>query len=67
MNPVKAIIKSYKASAETRWQQFFILIYLFLINVLGFATIAGSLISIPLSYILIEKYYFAMNKFKLFD
>ncbi len=67
MNPVTAIIKSYKASAETRWQQFFILIYLFLINVLGFATIAGSLISIPLSYILIEKYYFAMNKFKLFD
>ena len=68
VNPVSAIILSYKASAETRWQQFFILLYLFAINVIGLLLfVAGSIVTIPVAYILIEKYYFRMDEYHLFD
>jgi len=68
INPIKAIIMSYKASAETRWQQYFILLYILLANVIGAVSlIAGLLVSIPLSYILIEKYYSKMEEYELFN
>jgi len=68
MNPIKAVISCYKASAETRWQQFFIVFRLFVMNVIGavFAGL-GLLVSIPFSYILIEKYYQSLDDFELFE
>lgn len=68
MNPVKAVIKCYTASAETRWQQFFIVFRLFVMNVVGaiFAGL-GLLVTIPFSYILIEKYYHSLDEFELFE
>ena len=68
MNPIKAVISCYKASAETRWQQFFIVFRLFVMNVIGsvFAGL-GLLVTIPFSYILIEKYYQSLDEFELFE
>ncbi len=68
VNPIKAIVLSYKASAETRWQQFFILVYLFVINILGgIIFLVGLVYTIPLIYILIEKYYFRLDEYQLFE
>jgi len=68
MNPIKAVISCYKASAETRWQQFFIVFRLFVMNIIG-ALLAGLglLVTIPFSYILLEKYYMSLDEFELFD
>jgi len=63
----KMIFMSYKAGKETRWQQFYILIFLLILNVGGFILLGlGLLVSIPFSYILLEKYYLKMYKYKLF-
>jgi uncharacterized membrane protein len=68
MNPIKAVIVCYKASAETRWQQFFIMFRLFIMNIIGAAMAGfGLLITIPFTYILIEKYYHSLDEFELFD
>ncbi|RLC50790.1 MAG: hypothetical protein DRH89_03880 [Candidatus Cloacimonadota bacterium] len=68
MNPIKAMILCYKATAETRWQQFFIVFYLAVINLIGLATAGlGLLVTIPFSYILIERYFLRMDEYELFD
>ncbi|MDO9578823.1 MAG: hypothetical protein Q7J16_13150 [Candidatus Cloacimonadales bacterium] len=68
MNPFKAIYLSYKAGTETRWQQFFVVFFLFLINLLGLALIGlGLLVTIPFSYIMIERYYLRMEEYELFE
>lgn len=68
INPIKAIIVAYKAGKETRWQQFFLLLYLFFINLLGLAVVGlGLLVTIPFSYILIERYYLSMEEYELFE
>jgi hypothetical protein len=68
MNPFKAIIVSYKAGSETRWQQFFVVFFLFCANLAGLALAGlGLLVTIPFSYIMIERYYLRMEEFELFD
>ncbi|HPR17281.1 MAG TPA: hypothetical protein PLD62_03460 [Candidatus Cloacimonadota bacterium] len=68
MNPFKAIAVSYKAGRETRWQQFFLLFHLLVIDAVGLAFAAlGLLVTIPYSYILIERYYQKMEEYELFD
>jgi len=68
MNPIKAVVSCYKASAETRWQQFFIVFRLFIMNIIGAAFAGlGLFITIPFSYILIEKYFQSLDEFELFD
>jgi len=68
MNIIKAVISCYKASAETRWQQSFVMFRLFVMNIIGAAFAGlGLLVTIPYSYILIEKYYKSLDEFELFD
>jgi len=68
LNPIKAIIVSYKAGKETRWQQFFLAIRIVLVNVLGAAIVGlGLLVTIPLSYLQLEKYYSKMEEYELFE
>jgi hypothetical protein len=68
LNPIKAAIIAYKAGKETRWQQFFLLVYLFIINLIGLAALGlGLLITIPFSYVLIERYYLKMEEYELFE
>jgi len=68
VNPIKSAIMCYKASAETRWQQFFIIIQIVLINIFGFGLFGvGLIISIPLTYILIERYYHQLDEYELFN
>ena len=68
VNAFKAIVLCYKASAETRWQQFFLVVRIFLYNVLGAALAGlGLLVTIPLSYVIIEKYYEKLDEFELFE
>jgi len=66
-NSIKAIHRSYKAGKETRWQQFFIFFFLILFNLGGLILLGlGLLITIPFSYILLEKYYLKMHEYNLF-
>jgi len=68
MNPFKAIVVAYKAGTETRWQQFFVAVIGFLVNIVGAALLGlGLLITIPLTYIALEKYYLNMDEFELFE
>lgn len=64
----KAIVICYKASAETRWQQFFTTLYVALANFWGALIFGlGLLRSISFSYLLIERYYRKMREYKLFE
>ena len=68
VNPLRAIIDVYKAGKETRWQQFFTAVLGTVSNLLGLICLVfGLIISIPLSYTLIENYYRRMREYALFD
>jgi hypothetical protein len=68
MNPIKAIIVAYKAGRETRWQQFFVVFFLFLANLVGLALAGlGLMVTIPFSYVMIERYYLRMEEYELFE
>jgi hypothetical protein len=67
MNAVKAIKISYIASAETRWQQFFLEIFIMIGIIIGAALAGlGLLVAIPLMFHVIIRYYWALNEFELF-
>lgn len=67
MCPFKALIVAIKSGYETRWQQFFTIFYVFVINAVGIlALLAGLLVSLPLSYQLIRNYYLRMVDYELF-
>ena len=68
VNAFQAVVLCYKASMETRWQQFFLVLQIAGINVLGAALAGlGLLYSIPLSYVLVERYYQKLDEFRLFE
>ena len=68
VNPFKAIYLSYKAGSETRWQQFFLVSLVFFANLAGLALAGlGLLVSIPLSYLVIDRYYLRMEEYELFE
>ncbi|MBC8415879.1 MAG: hypothetical protein H8E11_05565, partial [Candidatus Cloacimonetes bacterium] len=68
VNAFRAVALCYKASMETRWQQFFLVLQIASINVLGAALAGlGLLYSIPLSYVLIERYYQKLDDYRLFE
>ncbi|MBN1949459.1 MAG: hypothetical protein JW784_06915, partial [Candidatus Cloacimonetes bacterium] len=68
INAVQAIIICYKAGDQTRWQQFYLLLLLLLINILGAALAGlGLLITIPFTYFALEKYFLSMENYKLFE
>ena len=68
INPLQGLIIVYKVGKETRWQQFFTYIYLFVINILGLAALGiGLLVTIPYSIAVLERYYLQMDKLDLFE
>ncbi|MCD4817489.1 MAG: hypothetical protein K8S23_02210 [Candidatus Cloacimonetes bacterium] len=68
INPFSAIKLAYEAGKETRWQQFFTLFFVLVINAVGLALIGvGLIVSLPLSYLLIERYYRQMDEYELFS
>jgi len=68
ITPLKAVTVSYKAGSETRWQHFFLLLFLFLINLLALIPAGlGLFFTLPLSYRMIYHYYNKMADYKLFD
>ena len=67
-SPLKAIIQSYIKGKETRWQQFFTLMGIILDIMFGIVTFGfGFMISIPHIIVLIDNYYFRMDKYRLFE
>lgn len=67
-NPFSALKIAYKACAETRWQHFFLLLFIVLINIIGVALIGiGLLVTIPFSYILLDRYFLHLEEFELFS
>lgn len=67
MNPLRAIRTAYKAGEETRWQQFYLLLFALLANIAGLVLIViGLLVSLPFAYYLLERYYQRMEEYELF-
>lgn len=67
VNPVKAAIMCYKASAETRWQQSLIMFQVLIVNLIGLVFLGvGLIVSLPFSYVLIERYYQKLDDYELF-
>ncbi len=68
VSPLKALIMSYKASKETRWQQFYVFFNFLIAIGLGLISFGFYWIkSFPKAIAITEKYYFQMEKRKLFD
>jgi len=68
VNPLTALIMCYKASAETRWQQFYITLVVFFSNLLALVlAVFGMMASLPYAYVLMEGYYLKMEEFGLFE
>lgn len=55
--PHKAIWMAVKQIKESRWQQFFTLLYVLVVNIIGFALFGfGLCLTVPFSYALIQRY-----------
>ncbi|MDY6915789.1 MAG: hypothetical protein SVM86_05710 [Candidatus Cloacimonadota bacterium] len=68
LNVFKALRLSYIASAETRWQQFFLEIFIIGGIAIGAALAGlGLLVAIPLMYHAIIHYYHSLDDFDLFE
>ncbi len=68
VNAFNALIMCYKASAETRWQQFYLIFVAGLINLAGVALLGvGVLFTAPLAQSMITEYYKRLDSFKLFE
>ena len=68
INPIKALILCYKASTETRWQQFYIVLVIFFGNLLALMlAVFGMLATVPYAYVLTERYYEQMDEYVLFN
>lgn len=63
INPLKAILIAHRASKEIRWQLFLLLLYIGFINALGALALGlGLLVTIPLSFAVLEKYYLNLEE-----
>ena len=62
--PGKAIKSSYVNAAETRWQHFFLYLMIAALNVIGAAVlVVGLLVTIPLSYIVLDRYFLKLDRY----
>lgn len=67
LNIWKSWLAVYKGGKETRWQQFFILLFCTVINAIGLALLGlGLLITIPFTISVLEAYYLRMEQYNLF-
>lgn len=67
MNPFTAIANSIKAGHEPRWQLFFTLVQVALVNAIGAAfLLIGLLYTLPFSYKLMRRYYQKIVEYELF-
>ncbi len=63
---LKGLILVHRGGKETRWQQFFLIVFATLINLLGLALIGiGLLVTIPFTFKFIDSYYQRMMKYEL--
>jgi hypothetical protein len=66
LNPLQAIFKAYHVGRETRWQLFFLWFMLFCMNFIAMLPVGlGLLVTLPLSYRIIHRYYMKLVEFEL--
>ncbi len=66
LNPFQVIVKSYQVGRETRWQLFFLWFMLFVINFVALLPVGlGLLVTLPLTYRVIYRYYKKLDEFEL--
>jgi hypothetical protein len=66
LNPLKAIVKAYHVGRETRWQLFFLWFMLFFINLVAILPLGlGLLVTLPLTYRVVHRYYMKLVEFEL--
>lgn len=64
---LNVIIESYKAGKETRWQQFFLLVFIAGLNIIGLLTIVGLALTLVAGFLMIKMYVKNMKEYRLFD
>jgi hypothetical protein len=63
----KALKISYQAGSETRWQHFFLLIFIAILNLIAIIPLGlGLIFTLPVSYKIIDQYYRNLDEFQLF-
>jgi len=68
VNAFAVIKKCYVASAETRWQQFYLVLVLGALNMAGLLLAGiGALFTLPVTVLVISEYYKRLDNFKLFS
>jgi hypothetical protein len=68
VNPLKGLLIVYRGGKETRWQQFFICVYLVVVNIIGLAILGiGLLVTVPYTIAVLERYYLQMERLGLLD
>jgi len=68
MPVLRAMRVAYKAGKETRWQQFYVMLYSLLLNVLGAALAGvGLAYTLPIGYRAISNYCIRMEEYELFE
>jgi len=68
VNALAVLKKCYIASAETRWQQFYLVLALGALNAAGLLLAGfGTLFTLPVTVLVISEYYKRLNNFKLFS
>lgn len=68
VNAFAVLKKCYVASAETRWQQFYLVLVLGALNIAGLLLAGiGALFTLPITVLVISEYYKRLDNFKLFS
>jgi hypothetical protein len=64
----KALKLSYAAGSETRWQHFYLILFVVFMNLLALIPLGlGLIFTLPLSYRMLQRYYSNMEEYELFE
>jgi len=67
-SPFKAVVASYIKGKETRWQQFFTFFHIVIDILFGIVTFGfGFMTSIPHIILLLDNYFYQMDKYRMFE
>lgn len=64
----RAIKLGYEAGSETRWQHFYLILFVTVMNLIALIPLGlGLIFTLPLSYRILNRYYVNMEGYKLFE
>lgn len=64
----RALKTSYLAGSETRWQHFYLILFIAIMNLVAMIPLGlGLIFTLPLSYRMLQRYYDNMEEYRLFE